>query len=1551
MDNIINAVADNYQQRDSDYTNAWGNYLQDQEARQGEQQAVAQKLQAAHAAAQVPTDFEVEAKQLAGEGTAKHVAQAVGTGAVETGKAVVGALGDAANAIIDLPFAATDFVKNNFFDYHKSLNDVVDPNARPEGQSPWHIPTPAKSEYLGAQVGRNVLQFLVPFSQAAKLVKLGQAVGATQTIARGAAAGAATDFAAFDGHDERLANILQDYVSKDNSPVSRAILDFFAADPNDSQVVGRMKNALEGAMLGVGTDLAVEGAMKVIKGAREFFRAKNPGVSPKQTVEELAQAHQAKAEMDEAARASDAHKVEEDAVAGQKLIDAENAKTAEAEAKGVEAELHAARQRQALEEGTTADEVAHQQLFEADKAKAREAAADEADMARMEGEGGTQAYVHPSAPNEIHMAHTAPEGALGLDPAVFRSLRNGAATAEDMPAVFTYRRAQEALFPQEAEAAAAKTSDVVAQVAETNKAVKALAADTAETASKLKQGEFAYWEGQNGEQGFGEILKIGDDGRYFVRDEETGKRSWKTAEQLNQELEGHDNSFMSFKALTGAAAKIGKLSEALGRGNIVAGATGAAVTATDAANAADGTTDTVIGAGLIGALGGVGIYKGAKALARLKKGATAVEGATSTDAKAASKTGTGVGTPAAEGVAKTERAIAQETLATSKLPQAQRLLNEPKLKNVSPVRPQKSAVQITPAQVDSFAKIARSGDIEQFGKDIDTAAFNYDYIDKVEDVKGVMDSFAEAFNKQVDSATRGRVSFEEIDDYAGMIGANPKSVHELYKDTGYLAERFQANRAFMLGSALHFRELAQAAATGDDLAILALKKHTAVHAAIQAEMKGTQTEVARALAAMRMRAGPEKMLLEQIDGMLTAHGGVQVNKQFAQLAAEMTDVNKLNKMAQRGWYARTTDALRDIYMNSALSGAITHVSNFTSNLLTLGMASVDKMGAVGIGAIRKNVFKGADDAMESQEVIQHLAGMWGGTVDALRITAEGRRALKRSALLAAKGDLKAAEAAIMSTDEADLGKVYKAFASDTQQFDRATAGTNEATTGLSAATFNADPNKFFGNAVDVLGALIRTPGGRMLTTSDELFKAVNHRGELYAQAYRAARAQGLEGEELARGMAHLIENPTDEITMMAQAAARDATFTGNLGKLGRYYQAASADSRNGLWILTPFVRTPMNIMHYAFKRSPLTAFAYKQVREDFAAGGIKRDMVVSKITTGSLLMGATALLAMNGGITGGGPRENQAEKLGGWQAYSVKTPGGKYYAYNRLDPFGMMMGWAADLVQIGRDKSQKIQDNLAGAMTLALANGLLSKSYLSGLVDAFDAVQMSTMSGNVKPLSDWFNSTAATFVPARGLRRTLKNELDPIQKEVDGIVDQVMKDTPLLSKYSPDAYNVFGEKQEVRKGLFGGPNTYSPVAASEENQMPAHKEVMRLNVDLKKPARSLNGAGNGLAAIPLDAKQYSRYIQLAGNEAKVNGKGFRDAINELVQGPSWKNTPEGDGEVEGTKEHIIRTLQGNYRKVAEQQLVKEFPDLARLQMEQRVKLIKARTQAPQQSQQ
>jgi len=93
-------------------------------------------------------------------------------------------------------------------------------------------------------------------------------------VARGTIAGAAADFAVFDGNEERLADVLNDVPA-----LAPLVPDFLESDQDDTELVGRIKNVLEGA----GVGLIADGFIAGLKGLRAQRASRAAGDSPEVT--------------------------------------------------------------------------------------------------------------------------------------------------------------------------------------------------------------------------------------------------------------------------------------------------------------------------------------------------------------------------------------------------------------------------------------------------------------------------------------------------------------------------------------------------------------------------------------------------------------------------------------------------------------------------------------------------------------------------------------------------------------------------------------------------------------------------------------------------------------------------------------------------------------------------------------------------------------------------------------------------------------------------------------------------------------------------------------------------------------------------------------------------------------------------------------------------------------------------------------------------------------------------------------------------------------------
>ena len=140
-----------------------------------------------------------------------------------------------------------------------------------------------------------VFGWLGKASKIGKLAKLGSVGRWIQRseMARGLVAGAVADFTVFDSHEERLSNLIQQFPALQN-PVS----DFLEAEGDDSLLEGRIKNVLEGAMVGS----AIEGVIAGVRGLKKAkgFLAKSDQAGAEKALEEAGQEIQPKLQQAEA---------------------------------------------------------------------------------------------------------------------------------------------------------------------------------------------------------------------------------------------------------------------------------------------------------------------------------------------------------------------------------------------------------------------------------------------------------------------------------------------------------------------------------------------------------------------------------------------------------------------------------------------------------------------------------------------------------------------------------------------------------------------------------------------------------------------------------------------------------------------------------------------------------------------------------------------------------------------------------------------------------------------------------------------------------------------------------------------------------------------------------------------------------------------------------------------------------------------------------------------------------------------------------------------------
>lgn len=803
------------------------------------------------------------------------------------------------------------------------------------------------------------------------------------------------------------------------------------------------------------------------------------------------------------------------------------------------------------------------------------------------------------------------------------------------------------------------------------------------------------------------------------------------------------------------------------------------------------------------------------------------------------------------------------------------------------------------------------------------------------DVKRAIADTAEAFKGEIDAARRGVRSHEQTAAAAGREDAW-KLLEGRRQGEPLNAEQSLAARRLWEGSAEKLIEVAgRAAADATPENLYAFRRMLAIHRDIQSEVIAARTETARALNAWAIpvgSAGRERMA--SIDNLLITYGGPEASSLLARKVAALRNLPEgmsvLDDVVAKGAFSKTMDVAKEVWVNALLSNPKTHVVNMLGNTIGLG-----------------------------QELIERAAaGAWSRAIGSGGI-APGEAAAKTFALSQGTREGFLLFGKALRTGESQFGAATTKTAE--QGFERA----------ISAPHLGIPAESWAGRGVDGLGAIANIPT-RFLTAEDDFFKAIGYRTEVAAQAFRQASKEVSEGTIPREGMkarvAALMADPPESIRMAAVDHARYATFT---NEPGRVVQAINAFDRKmaasdnpganlgslALRMLVPFRNTPGHLLTYAFERTPLAPLL-SRYKEAVAAGGAARDVAETRMAMGTMGLLALMDLALDGHVTGAGPKEDKDRGTrdtlmrAGWQPYSVKI-GDRYFSYQRTDPFGISLAIASNLAELinnaylDEDKQENLKKAIAAA-SFSFGNQMLDKSYLSSVADFMDALHSPDKGDN------FANKRLGGFLP--GGVNEMRRQADPYMRYAYSLTDEIRNRTPGLSADLPMARDVWGRPRSYQSGLGQIYDALSPIASRKFDPQPIDKAAIENDWNIAPPVPMLNfGKGLSLSLRPFP-EAYTRYLELRGQtkpsamgvdlEAK-NRKGepkwkygdvpLLDLVNSIVEGKhalSEKYLAAGDGR-NGGKDQMITRIISDYGRVAKLKLLDEFPDL-QAKLEQKI---------------
>ena len=267
------------------------------------------------------------------------------------------------------------------------------------------------------------------------------------------------------------------------------------------------------------------------------------------------------------------------------------------------------------------------------------------------------------------------------------------------------------------------------------------------------------------------------------------------------------------------------------------------------------------------------------------------------------------------------------------------------------------------------------------------------------------------------------------------------------------------------------------------------------------------------------------------------------------------------------------------------------------------------------------------------------------------------------------------------------------------------------------------------------------------------------------------------------------------------------------------------------------------------------------------------------------------------------PRQRAALLQSGWQPYSVRV-GDEWVSYARFDPFSTLFGAAADFTEVGRFATGKEADEFAANLGMAIAKNVTSKTWLSGLSDAFEVLTDPERYGKA------YLQRLAGSMAVPSLVNQAAQASDPYMRNARSIVDAIKARVPVLSETVPMRRDVWGEP--VERGTSLGPDIASPIFTKRISDDPVRQEIARLGVPLSTPPRYLKVRGKRFDLTP---GQYDELVQLSGKPAK-------QYLDDYMRTAEWQGMPD-DQRVE----FVSETLK-EFRSAGREALKERYPEFS-----------------------
>jgi hypothetical protein len=438
------------------------------------------------------------------------------------------------------------------------------------------------------------------------------------------------------------------------------------------------------------------------------------------------------------------------------------------------------------------------------------------------------------------------------------------------------------------------------------------------------------------------------------------------------------------------------------------------------------------------------------------------------------------------------------------------------------------------------------------------------------------------------------------------------------------------------------------------------------------------------------------------------------------------------------------------------------------------------------------------------------------------------------------------------------------------------------------------------SALRFLGNLNRG-GTRFLIAGDDFVRSSIHTMQVTAAARSQARAEGLTGQAFKDRAAYLQKYPKalksyDAVKLESTRLGDEATFTQKLDGLA----AALGDTAYQyplIRLFTPFVKVMYNLPKYFLERDPLSQsvrfVGSSSFRDKLAQDTKFRNNFFAKMSTGTMLLGAGTMLAINGKITGSARKDYGQEKNKMMinhfpNSYRYEDKDGKIsnIDLSRLEPYASFFQYSADLVELLPNLSEKDASEVVSQAVWAMSDNIISDTWVPGLSELMNVMMGRNTEQSVETA---LKRMVSGFTPA--IARELSRSPDTVIPESRGGALELFDDKMvkygstakqqsfqqlLMRMYSTiPGYNGYPKYDRWGNMMMRGgsdPSEAHPlefiapwsVKRQKYDKVDEYLDEIKLEISDLKPAITIGVAKGG--SVPLNPAQFDQYHLLATKE-------------------------------------------------------------------------------------